>query len=281
MKRMFKTRRQVNLVPNYAILTLLTLFALGPLCVMGFNSLKSRAELAQNPLGPPRVIHLENFSNAWKAGDFGTTMRNSALLTVGTVVAVLLLAGMASYSLALLNPPGSSLFMLYMLGASSLPLWLFLVPLFRLWRTLGLLNSLFGVMIIYVALNSPFAIFLLRSYMVQVPRDIGDAARVDGANERQVLTKVVLPITWPGFLTVGLVVALSVWSEFAVALVFLSSDPNLWPVTTSYYKFTTRFSRDWALTSAGAVMMIAPILVLFLSLQRRFIEGLTQGGMKT
>jgi raffinose/stachyose/melibiose transport system permease protein len=131
-----------------------------------------------------------------------------------------------------------------------------------------------------VAINPPVAVCHLRAYMVQLPRDFEDAARVDGANELQVLTRVILPLSWPGFLTVGLVVALGVWSEFQLALIFIN-NPNLFPVTTSYYNFTTRFSRDWALTSAAAVMMIVPILAFFLALQRRFIEGLTQGGIKS
>jgi raffinose/stachyose/melibiose transport system permease protein len=167
----------------------------------------------------------------------------------------------------------------YLLVASTIPIWLFLVPLFILWRNLGLINSRIGLLLLYIPLNAPFAIFLLRSYMVQLPRDFEDSARVDGANEVQGFTRVVLPLSWPGFLTVGLVVALGVWSEFPLALTFVN-DPNLFPVATSYFKFTSRFSRDWALTSAGAVMMIAPVLFIFLALQRRFIEGLTQGGIK-
>jgi len=277
---MFKKQREDSLIPNYVILILLVLFALGPLVALGFNSLKSSSDVATNPLGPPRAIHLENFPNAWRQGDFSTTMGNSLILVAGTVTGVLVMGGMAAYSLARLDPPGQNAFMLYMLGGSTLPIWLFLVPLFFLWRTLGLVNNLFGLMLIYTALNSPLAIFLLRSFMVQLPIDFEDAARVDGANEIQVFTRVVLPLSWPGFLTVGLVVALGVWSEFQIALIFMS-DPNLFPVTTSYYKFTSRFGQDWALTSAAAVMMIAPVLVFFLSLQRRFIDGLTQGGLKT
>jgi raffinose/stachyose/melibiose transport system permease protein len=279
MNYLFVKRRQSNLTPNYILLLLLTLFALGPLVILGFNSLKSAAELGQNPLGPPHTMNWENFPRAWRIGEFSTTTRNSAILVVGTVASVLVLGGLAAYSLARLNPAGSGLFMLYLLVVSSLPLFLFLVPLFFLWRNLGLINSRFGLIVIYTALNAPFAIFLLRSYMVNLPADFEDAARVDGANELQVFTNVVLPLAWPGFLTVGLVVALGVWSEFPVALTFLN-DPALFPVATSYYKFTSRFSRDWALTSAAAVMMIAPILVIFLLLQRRFIEGLTQGGLK-
>jgi raffinose/stachyose/melibiose transport system permease protein len=266
-------------VPNYVILTLLLIFAIGPILVLGFNSLKNNAEIGRNPLGPPTALHVENFSRAWQIGDFGLTMRNSAILVVGTVAGVLALGGLAAYSLARLDVPGGNILMGYLLVASTIPIWLFLVPLFILWRNLGLINSRIGLLLLYIPLNAPFAIFLLRSYMVQLPRDFEDSARVDGANEVQVFTRVVLPLSWPGFLTVGLVVALSVWSEFPLALTFVN-DPDLFPVATSYFKFTTRFSRDWALTSAGAVMMIAPVLIIFLALQRRFIDGLTQGGIK-
>jgi raffinose/stachyose/melibiose transport system permease protein len=276
---LFGRRRQASLAPNYIILSLLLFFALCPLVILSFNSVKSNIEVAQNPLGPPRAIHLENFPTAWEVGGFATTTGNSVILVVSTVIGVLMLGGLAAYSLARLNPAGSNVFMLYMLGGSTLPIWLFLVPLFFLWRTLGLYNTLHGLIIIYIALNSPLAIFLLRSYMVSLPADFEDAARVDGANELQVLIQIVLPLSWPGFLTVGLIVALGVWSEFQLALIFIN-DPKLFPVTTSYYQFTSRFTRDWALTSAAAVMMIIPILVIFLALQRRFIEGITQGGLR-
>jgi raffinose/stachyose/melibiose transport system permease protein len=279
IRKMFKSKRESSRVINYVVLTLALLFALGPLAILGFNSVKSSTEVMRNPLGLPSEIHLENYPTAWEEGKLSTTARNSAILVVGTVAGVLVLGGLAAFSLARLDPPGSNLFMLYMLGGSTLPIWLFMVPLYSLWRILGLVDTLLGLVIIYVALNSPFAIFLLRSYMVQIPRDFEDAARVDGASELQVLTRVILPLAWPGFLTVGLVTALGVWGEFQIALIFVHI-PELFPVTTSYWYFTTRYSRDWSLTSAGAIMMIAPVLIIFFSLQRQFIEGLTQGGLK-
>jgi raffinose/stachyose/melibiose transport system permease protein len=254
-------------------------FALGPLIVLGFNSVKDSAELGLNPLGPPREVHLENYPDAWEQGGFGRTLRNSGILVASTVVSVLTLGGLAAYSLARLNPPGANAFMVIMLGATTVPVWLYLVPLFILWRTLNLNNSLLGLILIYTAGNAPFAIFLLRSFMLQIHREFEDAARVDGANELQVFKNVILPLTWPGFLTVGLVVALGVWGEFQLALIFVQ-DPELFPVTTSYSAFVSRFSRDWGLTSAAAVMMIAPVVIIFLTLQRRFIDGLTQGGIK-
>ncbi len=269
----------MSLAPNYIVLTLLLAFAIGPLAVLTFNSLKTQAEIGKNPLGPPQSFVWENFPKAWDVGNFSTTTRNSGILVVGTVLGVLALGGMAAYSLAKLDLPGSGPLTLYLLIGTSLPLQLYLVPLFFAWQRLGLVNNLLGLIIIYIATNAPFAIFLLRSYMLQLPRDFEDAARVDGAGEWQIFTGIVVPLSWPGFLTVGLVVALSVWNEFLLATVFLT-EQELFTVVTSYFNFATRFSRDWTMTSAAALMMILPVIVIFLALQRRFIEGLTQGGLK-
>jgi raffinose/stachyose/melibiose transport system permease protein len=274
-----RMRREQSLAPNYTVLGALLVFALGPLLILSFNALKDRAELGSNPLGPPLQLNFANFAEAWEVGNFAVTTRNSAVLVAGTVAAVLFLGGMAAYSLAKLNLPGSGPLTMYLLIGSSLPIQLYLVPLFFAWQRLGLVNNLFGLILIYVATNAPFAVFLLRSYMLQIPSDFEDAARVDGASEWQVFSRVVVPLSWPGFLTVGLVVALSVWNEFLLATVFLT-EQHLFTIVTSYANFATRFSRDWSLTSAAALMMILPIVAIFLLLQRRFIEGLTQGGLK-
>lgn len=278
--RLPRIRRQgQNLLLNHLVLIALCVFSLGPILVMFFNSVKSNAEIGRNPLGVPQNVQLDNFALAWEQGQFASTIGNSVILVIGTVSLELLLAGLVAYSLARKNPPGGNLVMFYMLVASTIPIWLYLVPLFFTWRTLDLLNNRFGMILIYVALNAPFSIFLLRSYLLSLPPDFEDAARVDGANEMQVISRIVIPLTWPGFLTVGLVVGLGVWSEFQLALIFIQ-DQELFPVTTSFFKFTTRFSRDWALTSAGATMMMLPVMILFLLLQRRFVEGLAQGGVK-
>jgi raffinose/stachyose/melibiose transport system permease protein len=275
----FRKRRAAGLLPNYLVLSVLVVFALSPIVILAFNSVKSRAEIGRDALGFPRAFHWDNFSRAWDVGNFSTTVRNSGILVALTLAGVLVLGGMAAYSLAKLDLPGAGAVTLYLLVGSSLPLQLFLVPLFFLWQRLHLINNLFGLATIYVAINAPLAIFLLRSYMVQLPSDFEDAARVDGAGEWRIFAGIVVPLSWPGFLTVGLVVALSVWNEFLLATVFLTKQ-ELFTVVTSYANFQTRFSRDWALTSAAAMMMILPIIAVFLLLQRRFVDGLTQGGLK-
>jgi raffinose/stachyose/melibiose transport system permease protein len=273
-------RREPAVRLNHVVLATLALVAMYPLVVLVFNSVKTRQEYGANPLGPPAEVRLRNFAEAWEASGFGQTAFNSAILVIGTVVGVLTIAGLAAYSLARIRPAGSDGVMFYMLIASTLPVWLYLVPLFFMWRSLGLLNSRIGLILIYTAINAPFAVFLLRSFLLRIPPDIEEAAMVDGANRLGDFFRIVLPIAWTGFLTVGLVVALAVWGEFQIALVMVQ-ERDLFPVTTSFNAFVSDFiSRDWTLTSAVAVMMIVPVLGFFLAFQRQFVEGLTQGATK-
>ncbi len=274
-----RQRREPSKIPYYVILVLLALFALGPLVILAFNSLKSNAEIGRNPLGLPLSPVFENFPAAWTQGDFATTMVNSIILTGGTVVGVCIIAGTSAYAMARLDLPGTDAVLLYLFVASAVPFQLFLVPLFFLWSTLNLTNTRFGLILIYWAIFSPLATLLLRSYLVGLPRDFEDAARIDGANELQVMLRVVLPLSWPGLLTVALISGLAAWNDFFFAITFIQ-DNNLKPVTTSFLAFQTNFSQDWGLTSAAAIYIILPIVVLFLILQRRFISGLTAGGLK-
>lgn len=272
--------RTVPLLSNYVILSVLLFFSLLPIATLFFNSLKTTAESRVNPLGPPLAgIQWQNYPEAWVKGRYSTTVRNSAIITAGTVAGVLVLAGLAAYAMAILDLPGGNGLALYLLVGTAMPAQLFMVPLFFLWTKLGLADNLLGVIIIYWATMSPFATFLLRAYMLSVPRDFSDAARIDGASELQVLRHVIVPIIWPGFLTAGLVAGLAAWNEFLFAVTFLHSE-EMKPVSTSLYAFADRYTRDWGLTSAASMMMILPVIIIFLLFQRQFIEGLTQGGLR-
>lgn len=276
---MFRTRRTISTLPNYIILTLLAIFALVPILLLFLNSLKSTAEINLSPFTLPQEPLWDNFVTAWREGNYANTIKNSAILTGFTVAGVIVLAGMAAYALARLNLKGGNVISFYFLIGTGVPAQLFIIPLFYIWKQLGLINSHFGLIIIYIALQSPFATYLLRSYMVALPQDFIDAARIDGASNVQVLREIILPLSWPGFLTAALVVGLFTWNEFLFAVTFLP-DTDLKPISTSLYAFQQRYGRDWGLTNAGSVIMIVPVLILFLLLQRNFIEGLTQGGLK-
>jgi raffinose/stachyose/melibiose transport system permease protein len=266
-------------LPKQIPLVLLTIFTIAPLVILFFNSLKSRYNIGQDPVGFPKQVLFSNYGKAWERSEFANHMLNSSILVVFTVFCVLTLGGLAAYALARIEPKGSGAVMFYLLVVSALPIWLYMVPLFFLWRTFGLLNSFLGLVIIYTAVNSPFAIFLLRSYLLKVPKEIEESATIDGASRWQIMMRIILPITWTGFLTVGLVVAVGVWGEFQIALTMIQ-DENKMPITTSFFSFADKFGSDWTLTSAVGIMAIIPILALFLIFQRQFTEGLTQGSVK-
>lgn len=264
---------------TYVGLAILAFIALAPLFVLAFNSLKNPAEIGRNPLGPPALPNFANFAQAWDQGNFAITMRNSALITLGTVVGVCFISGLAAYALSRLNVPGVSGFVVYLFVGTTIPGQLFIIPLFFLWVRLGLVNTLIGLIVVYWALFTPFTTLLLRSYLLALPRELEEAARVDGAGELQVLTRIVMPLAWPGILVVALVAALMAWNEFFFAITILQSQ-DLKPVTTSFLAFESRFSQNWALTSAAAIIVILPTIALFLVLQRQFIAGLTAGALK-
>lgn len=270
---------KAQLAFNYFVLTLLAAFSLGPIVVMFFNSVKPRREIASNPWGFPRTIMWDNFSEAWTQGKFAEALLNSSIISLGTIFGILIISGLAAYALTKLDVPGKSLWTFYFLVGIGVPPLLYLIPLFYLWHQVGLTDNIFGVMIIYWAFWSPFSIFLLRSYFIGIHQDFLDAARVDGASEIEVLLKIMFPLVKPGFLTVGLIVGMWSWNEFLFALTFLHSPENH-SVVIRFLGFSGRFQINWSLTSAAAVIMAAPILIMFIIMQKRFIEGMVQGGIK-
>lgn len=262
------------------VLLVMTLVVLLPLLTLFFNSLKTRIDIVANPFGiPTNGLHLSNYLNAWIKGNYSTTLLNSLVINVSTIVGTLLIAGLAAYAITRTGMKHGDVVISLLIFMTSLPIQIFLVPLFIIWTRLELVNTRIGLVIIYIAVQAPFATFLLRSYMVGIPLSFDESARIDGASDLQILRNILLPILWPSFLTVGLVTGLYAWNEFLLAVTFINR-PEVKPVSTSLYAFTGRFSQDWALTSAASVMMIFPIVLLFIILQRKFIEGLTQGGLK-
>jgi raffinose/stachyose/melibiose transport system permease protein len=262
----------------HVALCLLALFSLGPLVIFLFSALKSQSELATNPLSFPAELRWDNFATAWEQANMAAGLWNSLVVVLGTVVGVCVIAGCAAYGMARLDLPGGGAFITYLLVTSSLPTQMFLVPLFYLWTNVNLYNTLFGLIVIYWGLFAPFATLLLRSFMLSIPKEVEEAARIDGAGELRVLFRVVLPMAAPGFLTIALVTALSAYNEFLFAVTFIQEADYL-PVSTTFFSFQQGFSQDYTLIGAAGVIMVLPMLVLFLALQRRFIEGVSSSGL--
>lgn len=283
MRRMVTGRRR-SLIPRrrylpYIILAGLALFSLMPLVFLVFNAFKTSAEIGANPLGPPSLLHWSNFVDAWDRGHIGRGLANTAILVVGSVVGVWIAAGFAGYALARLRVPGSGGFLLFLFLLTALPVQIYVVPLFFLWAGIGLYDTLLGLIVIHVALSTPLCTLLLRSYLLKVPPDFEEAARVDGAGEFTVMWHIVLPLAWPGLVTIALIAGLGAYNDLFFPSIFIQTD-TLQPVSTTFLAFVRGFQRDAGLTGAAGVIVVLPIFVAFMLMQRRFVEGLTTGGLR-
>lgn len=270
-----RTRRQPI---SWIILLTLAVYAAGPLLIFFFNALKSPSEISQSPLGLPHQWRWENFVQAFTDANMASGLINSAIIALGAALGVCVISSMAAYSMTRLDLPGKNGWILYVLVSTSLPIQMFLVPLVSWWSTLGFYNTQFGLIVIYWAIYSPFATMLLRSFLLAIPKEFDEAARLDGAGTVRLFTRVTVPMIWPGILTVALVSGLQAYNEFLLAVTFLQ-DSDKMPVSLSLYAFQQNFSPNWALVSAAGMIMAIPVIVVFLLLQRRFIEGYTQGGL--
>jgi len=263
----------------YLTMTLLALFAMGPIVLFIVNSLKTRPELADNPLGLPSQPQWSNFINAWVDANLSAGFLNSALIVGGTVLGTCLVASGAAYAMARLQVPGSSGLLTYLIVTSSLPTQLFITPIFYLWVSAHLYNTQIGLIIIYIGLFSPFATLLLRSFLITIPVEFEEAARVDGASDWQVLRHVVLPQSWSGIVSIALVSGLAAYNEFLFAVTFLQ-DPEKLPVSIALYSFrSSSYLQNQVLINAAGVLMMVPVLIFFLLMQRRLVAGLTAGGL--
>ncbi|MGW0735525.1 carbohydrate ABC transporter permease [Streptomyces sp. NPDC002851] len=262
----------------YVLLTALAIFAIGPILLFLFNALKTNNQYAANSLGLPTTWEWSNFTTAWTQANMSAGLWNSVQIVIGTVALTCAVASCAAYALARLRVRGAGAFMTYLLVVGALPAQMFLVPLFYMWAKAGLYDSRLGLVLIYCGMFSPFATLLLRAFMLHLPREIEEAARMDGAGELRVFARIVLPNMLPGILTVALTTGLSAYNEFLFAVTMIQTDSKM-PLSTTFFTFQQGFTQNFTLISAAGFIMIAPMLILFLLLQRRFINGLASSGM--
>ena len=260
-------------------LAVLLIIALFPIALMVMNSIKPSAEIVQNPLSWPSELRWDNFTRAWSDANFGRTLLNSAVLTAMTIVLVCTTGSLTAYVLARRKIKTWKILTFYLLASTTAPIQLFLFPLYFGFARFGLINNPIAVAFIYTAVYSPFAIMLLRTYFLAVPKELEEAALIDGATHWQVFTRVFLPIVSPGILTVALIIGLYSWNEFLIATTFLQGQEQLTAVV-SFFLLSGQYSSDWGVIMAAALIIVLPIVSLFVLLQRRFIEGMAGGSVK-
>ncbi|MFS8046423.1 carbohydrate ABC transporter permease [Rhizobium sp. BR 314] len=263
----------------YVLLGIFAFLALFPIALLVLNSLKPAAQIVQNPLGLPQSIRWQNFANAWTHAKFSQTFINSLIVSGTTIVLVCTTSSLTAYVIARRKIKSWKIFTFYLLATTTAPIQLYIFPLYFGFAKLGLINNIFGVALIYTALYSPFAVMLLRTYFLAVPKELEEAAIVDGATHWQVFWRVMLPIVSPGILTVALIIGLNSWNEFLIATTFLQKQQNMTAVI-AFFLLSGQYSSDWGEIMAAALIIVVPVVVLFVFMQKRFIEGMAGGSVK-
>ena len=261
------------------LLYLLVLIALLPLLLVAINTFKSHADLVINPLALPNEFNLTNFSRAWKAGKFSTGIINSILLSGTTIVITLTFASLSAFVLARRSIVGWQLITIYFLCATTIPIQLFLFPLYFVYAKLGIVGNVFATAFILSAINLPLATFLLRTYVQTIPSDIDDASFMDGANPIQTFFHVILPLLRPGLVTVSIIVGLNAWNEFLITSTFQQGQ-NSFTMTLGYLSMNGTYATDQGAMMAGAFILVAPVVLFFIVMQRFFISGMASGAVK-
>lgn len=259
---------------------LLLLFALAPYAWMVVTSLKPTAEIAARPPSLwPAAPTLEHYGRLFARTTFLDNLRHSLIVATGAVLLGLSTAVPAAYAFSRFRFAGRRLLLVQLLLVNMLPIVLLIIPLFVLMRRLGLLDTHLGVILGHATFAIPFSTWLLTSYLASIPRELDEAAAIDGASRLQTLRLVVLPLLAPGIATTAIYVFLTSWNEYLFAMML--SGERVRTVTVALQLFIGEFTVDWGLLTAGGTIVALPVTLLFLLVQRRLVSGLTAGAVKS
>lgn len=271
------TARQVLLWVGVAAIVVFCLF---PFYWLINTSLKSGADLSGAALLPPSPT-FDNYTSIFEDTAFTNALRNSAIIAGSVTVLSLLVGSFAGYALARLHLPFKFLILAIVLSISTFPPIAIAAPVFELWTDIGLYNTYLGLILPSLAFGLPLTVFIMASFFHDIPRELEEAALVDGATRLQAFRKVVIPLAAPGVVTAGLLVFIFAWNEFLFAIT-LTSTPERRPVPAAIAFFTgsQQFEIPLGTISAASVVVTVPLIVLVLIFQKRIVAGLTAGGVK-
>lgn len=276
---MHKIRKAGISAVKYVFLIIMLIFSLAPLLQVFLNSFRSDREVKVMPLGLPDKWIFNNFSETWQLGGYGQAYLNSFLIAGVVIVVVLAVAGLGAYSISKLEYKGRNFFNGYFFVAISLPGFLYIVPDYFMLNKLGLIDSRLSLMLVYIAAQIPFNMLLLKTFLAGIPRELEEAAKIDGCNELNSFLKITLPIAKPMFLTVAILIFVNVWNEYLWSNTFITTEA-IKPVATRFVKFTGEYGSNMARIYTASVITIAPVIILYLLFSRKFIDGMTSGSVK-
>lgn len=270
---------KLSKILNHTVLGVLSFICVSPLVLVLINSFKTHKDIVRNPLAISFSAGFTNYIKAWNEANFSRSLINSVIYSGSTIIVVLICASLAAYVLSGKKVRGGGVFMMYFMVAMTVPVQLFLVPLYSFYAKLNLLGNHVAVSLILAACNLPLAISLLRAFFLGIPSELEEAARIDGANTKNVITRIILPIISPGLVTVAIIVGLNSWNEFLVSSTFLLGEKNF-TAMLSLMALNGVNSANHGTNMAATVTLVAPVIVFFVLMQKKFIDGIVSGSVK-
>ena len=280
MLRSRSARPRLHVLLCYAIALSIVSFAMFPVLWALLTSFKPESDIVTATIQYiPERVTFENYVAIWTRSNFPTLITNSAVVTLTTVVICVVTGTLASYAVARYRFRGRRELMLFYLVVRMFPAVMIIVPLFILMRSVGLLDSRLGLALAYTTFLLPVFIWMMKGFFDAVPSELEEAARIDGASRIGAMLRIVLPLVVGGLVATAVFVAIAAWNEYLFALMLTTSTGSrTWPVGLQL--MVGEFQLPWGALSAGGIISIVPVVVLFTIVQRAMVRGLTAGAVK-
>jgi N-acetylglucosamine transport system permease protein len=255
-----------------------------PLLWAVISALKTDAEILTDPWGLPGDLRLDNFVRAWKHAHIGQYFLNSSIVVAGALTLTMLLGAMVAYALARYQFPGNRIIYFLFVGGMMFPVVLAIVPLFFVVRNAGLLNSLFGLILVYAAYSLPFTVFFLSAFFRTLPTAVAEAALIDGCGHFRLFFRVMLPMARPGLISVAIFNFLWQWNQYVLPVVLIQGEgsQDRWVLAQGLAALAVSegYAGDYGRLFAGLTIAMLPVLLVYIIFQRQVQAGLTAGQMR-
>ncbi|MNY16387.1 L-arabinose transport system permease protein AraQ [compost metagenome] len=263
----------------YAGMSILFLLFIFPFLLILLNSFKSRVEIIRNPLTLPKTFDFSNYTDAFTRMNFSYGLYNSAIITFVSVLAILVFSSMLAYYLVRWSNKMSSVILLMLVSSMIIPFQALMIPFVTMYGNLHMLNSTWALIFFYLGFGISLATFMYHGFIKTVPKDLEEAAFIDGAGRVQVFWQIIFPILKPISTTIAIVDVLWIWNDFLLpSLVLLSEKQQTLPLSTYY--FFGKYTSNYGVAMAALVMAIIPVIVFYLFMQKQIIEGVAEGAVK-
>lgn len=251
-----------------------------PFIVSVLLSFKSKQETAKNVLALPSVLHIENYTEAMEKANILHSMGNSIMVTAASVILVIVVASMAGYAIGRqYHKKAYKLYESILTAAMMIPFQTLMIPIYRMYRNMGLLNTLPGVIILIAGINMPFAIMMYIGFVRTLPIELEEAAMLEGCGRWRIFLSVIFPLLKPTTVTIAVLDALWAWNDFNASLIVLQKD-EVKTVPMQQYVFFGEHSADYNMAFAAAVIGMIPVVIFFIFMQKHIQEGMTAGAVK-